>query len=1045
MVKKILITLLICTILMTTLISALDFDNTQTILEKEGLAGYKDIEITNWLGLGEKLWSGTLDSNTKTCGNNCEAIQTITLHEKGSLVDDVIFERIYEDGSREESNIRSYQVMIKTGQQPYEVNDYEYICTNTGKININGTAETICENKLIGTHIEYNSEWTNYILGTEMDAGIYITKLIGSKRLDWSYDWIYKTQGESLDEWAVWGTVGMMDDFEGDLNASWTSTGSGNGGSPKTLLGDFYIYPIAVAGTGFLNVVYEGANLNGEYTLRLLADKATIGGGDSSASYSYVLKDESGNGVTFYTQTGNVAFTTDYYIDSKIFPSTNKLNSSKDGGLETEYDISSLVDGDEWYYSIETTESDTNLELYIEYINITDMNNLLPITLNSPVDNYYSSLNEIEFNVTGTIVGITTIANATLYGNQSGSFIIINSTIGLTGTTEEVIWDNTFIEGEFDWYVNYCDSDGVCSYSTENRTISIDTTFPSITINQPTAIENIGYYNKNETLNWSISDTNLGNIWWEYNNTNTTLYGTENTTEFILAIIPFNGTLWANDSVGNVNSTFIEWEYNIFVNNETYSEQTYGSSYETFIINLNYDPIKWELIEGNLWYNNTEYTGTDGASGDNVIFSTEIQIPTSATSLNNSFYWIIALTNGTGTYYFNITEHNQTVSPIILHLCDATYNITTLNFSLKEEGTFNFLNGSLEATFDYWGGGDGSVFQEYSFSNASENSNYAFCIAPAYAEFITDATISYYKTGYDRREYLLDDYTINNQTENITLYLSTTASTDIFTFTVRDENDDTVQDAIIRVQRWDIGTNNFYTVGTISMAADGTGIINMRLNDAWYRYQVLYGGTLYLTTEPVKESSTARTLNIDLAAANPYDQFGEIDYSLTYNEDTNITIFSYADTTGAVQVGCLRVLEMTGLGNNEVYYSCVESTSGTLSYEINDSGTYIIRAIFRLNSDYGGVEKVIDEIIRQGTPDRFVIIGKYGSVISLLLTGTAAAIGIAAGSIPLGLGLIMASLVLEGLIGWLNISSAVLYGLISIVILIALNLKRKGG
>ncbi len=95
------------------------------------------------------------------------------------------------------------------------------------------------------------------------------------------------------------------------------------------------------------------------------------------------------------------------------------------------------------------------------------------------------------------------------------------------------------------------------------------------------------------------------------------------------------------------------------------------------------------------------------------------------------------------------------------------------------------------------------------------------------------------------------------------------------------------------------------------MAADGTGIINMRLNDAWYRYQVLYGGTLYLTTEPVKESSTARTLNIDLAAANPYDQFGEIDYSLTYNEDTNITIFSYADTTGAVQVGCLRVLEMT--------------------------------------------------------------------------------------------------------------------------------------
>ncbi len=91
------------------------------------------------------------------------------------------------------------------------------------------------------------------------------------------------------------------------------------------------------------------------------------------------------------------------------------------------------------------------------------------------------------------------------------------------------------------------------------------------------------------------------------------------------------------------------------------------------------------------------------------------------------------------------------------------------------------------------------------------------------------------------------------------------------------------------------------------------------------------------------------------------------------------------------------------------------------------------------------VEKVIDEIIRQGTPERFTTFGKFGSVISLLLTGTAAAIGIAAGSIPLGLGLIIASLILENLIGWLNITSTVLYGLISIIILIALNLKRKGG
>jgi len=582
-----------------------------------------------------------------------------------------------------------------------------------------------------------------------------------------------------------------------------------------------------------------------------------------------------------------------------------------------------------------------------------------------------------------------------------------------------------------------------CGFSLENRTVIVDTNSPNIIINRPQIIEDIGYFNGNETLNWSVSDTNLDSIWWEYNGTNTTLYGAENSTSFTLADNLFNGTLWANDTVGNTNSSFIEWEYNVFVNNETYSEQTYGTSYETFEVNFNYDSGKWGLVEASLWYNGTEYVGINGVSGNNAIFSKEIQIPTSATSINNSFHWVVSLTNGTGTYNFNITEHNQTVNPIVLHICDETYNITTLNFTLKEEGTFSLLNGSLDATFDYWGGGDGSIFQEYSFSNVSENYNYAFCIAPAYAEFITDATISYYKDGYDRREYLLNDYTINNQTENINLYLATTASTDIFTFTVRDENDDTVQDAIINIQRWDIGTNNFYTVGMVKTAADGTGIINMRLNDAWYRYQVLYEGTLYLTTEPVKESSTTRTLNINLAAANPYDQFDEIDYSLTYNNQTNVTIFTYADTTGAVQTGCLKVLEMTGLGNIGVYYSCVESTSGTLSYEINDTGTYVIRAIFRLTSEYDSVEKVVDEIIRQGTPERFVIIGKFGSVISLLLTGTAAALGIAAASIPLGLGLIVTSLIFENLMGWVNLTTTVLYSLISIVILIAINLRRR--
>jgi hypothetical protein len=217
----------------------------------------------------------------------------------------------------------------------------------------------------------------------------------------------------------------------------------------------------------------------------------------------------------------------------------------------------------------------------------------------------------------------------------------------------------------------------------------------------------------------------------------------------------------------------------------------------------------------------------------------------------------------------------------------------------------------------------------------------------------------------------------------------------------------------------------------------------MRLNDAWYRFKVNYNDKLYLTTEPRKESGTSRILSISLTAANPYKKFEDIDYSLTYNEDTNVSVFTYADITGSVATGCLQVLKTEGDGNTEVYYSCVQSTSGTLSHQIEDDGTYIIRAIFKLTSEFDSVEQVVDEIVRQGTSARFIIIDKFGQVISLILIGTAAVLGIAIGSIPLGLGLIGTTVVLVNLMGWLNISGSVLYGLISIIILIAINLRRR--
>jgi len=1005
-----LVTLMIMLISIST-ISAMDWDNRQKVLEKVGTAGYNDIEIGNIFGLGKTLWSGTLNYNSNACSKNCEAIQTIELKEKGSLIDDIKFETIKEDKSRTEQNIKSYQIYINSS-----IDTYEWKCINGEYYSKNDTYEQICSNIKTGTH----NGWINYNLGTELETGTYEVKLEGSKKPSRTIDWIYYSQGEWLNAWAVWGNISAGDDAQVNLDSP-----ADNYESAINFI-EFNCSSKITSGVVLANISFWH-NASGTWELNQTNIVEGIGGDiwTKKEDWTTTINDSTPRGIQFYvinntrlkvvTKSSTTDATKMLLLDNNLvlISSASFIGNTATFNTATE----DLTAGN--YY---------RLEAWGEGIDFKQ-----ELTGGTP----YPQLSATS----GVINATTGSLNGTL--NSGNHFNIENITFSNSIFHTNASFNISISEPTL-WSCSACDTGGDCGVALENRTIGLDTDNPQVTINIPQTTEDIGYYNVNQTLNWSIVESNFDSAWYNYNGTNITIYGANNETSFELDGTDYNLTFWANDTLGNINETFLEWSYTLFVNNETYSAISYGSSFESFEINLNYDSSSWGLIEGSLWYNTTSYVGSDGASGDNAIFSTEIQIPTNASIVINPFYWTIALTNGTGTFYFNITEHNQTINPIVLQFCNATINTTTLNFTLKEAGTFDLLNGSLEATFNYWGGGDGLIYQTYSYTNQTDNNtNYAFCIDPIYAEFVTDATISYYKEGYDRREYLLSDYTLNNVTENINLYLTTTASTDIFTFTVRDENDDIVPGATIRIQRWDIGTNNFYTVGMVYTSADGTGIINMRLNDAWYRYQVLYNNILYLTTEPVKESSTSRTLNIDLATTNPYDQFEEIDYSLTYNNQTNVTIFTYADTTGAIQIGCLRVLEMTGLGNTEVYYSCVESTSGTLSYEINDSGTYIIRAIFRLTEAYDSVEKVIDEIIRQGTPERFTIIDKFGSVISLLLTGTSATIGIAAGSIPLGLGLIIASLIIVNLLGWLNITSTVLYGLLSIIILIALNLRRK--
>lgn len=545
-------------------------------------------------------------------------------------------------------------------------------------------------------------------------------------------------------------------------------------------------------------------------------------------------------------------------------------------------------------------------------------------------------------------------------------------------------------------------------------------------------------YNSGSAYSYRAQATRYGLV-------NTTVTCSANTTTFQLQDRWFNLTFWANDTLGNLANNFTSWNYRIFENYQTFNSTVFETSQETFRINATYDSSSYTSIVANLVYNGTKYPGTNIGSGDNILFTRTIQIPEIGPK-TQQFWWEFVLTGS--SYTINSTFQSQSITAFDLHICDANYTTPALNFTIKEEGTFNPLNASMEAEFEYWISGAPITTKTYNFQDLTDgNVNYSFCISPSDVNLKTNAIVSYFKTGYDRREYYLTNAELSNDTQNIDLYLAATNATSIFTFLVLDENENPVEDAQIRIQRWDIGTGIFYTVNMIETDQEGKASTNLRLNDAWYRYQVLYEGDLKLQTNPVKETTTSRTLRIVLGSGDPYYDydFGSLAHLLTFNNATNTFTFTYADTTGGVVLGCLKIWLVGAMQNEIENNECVSSTSATLSYIATENGTYIAQGIVQLSSNYSNIQQIVDELtVVIGKANRFQIIDSFGQVISLVLIGTSAMLGVAAGSIILGTLLIFGSLILVNLLGWLYFTDTVLYGLISILILIVMLSKRSG-
>ena len=471
-----------------------------------------------------------------------------------------------------------------------------------------------------------------------------------------------------------------------------------------------------------------------------------------------------------------------------------------------------------------------------------------------------------------------------------------------TTTTKIQTFQRTITESTL-WNVQVCDSDGDCGFAPANYTVHLDTGAPIITVENPTGILDYNAIGLNETLNVTFTDSNLDSCWYNYNGTNITidgcLTGVKNSTEFILDADNLNMTLYTNDSLGNLNSTFIEWNYKILELNLTYNEEVLDLSLEDFIL---YAQASEEITASKLHYNGNTYDSSILSLGSGLYkISNSIQIPDVAVDTNFTFFFNIT----TSTDTFTTQSNNQSVFVLLIDNC-ASYTNEIFNISLFDEKTLLDLLGTIEVNLELFNT-DKSTALTTAVANFYNMSNMAICSNVNLTDtgYYYDLELRYYvdPTNTSTFLYVPEFYHIQkastaNFPQSLNLYnLNINESTE-FTMFYRDNNYVARPNVLLQIERKYISEGLFRTVEIPITSSEGNAIGHFDLNN--YKYKIIAtqdGEVLNVFDNPaiVCESELSGLCTLTLngqGSPNPfedYDTIQDISYAISLN-DTEITI-----------------------------------------------------------------------------------------------------------------------------------------------------------
>jgi len=563
------------------------------------------------------------------------------------------------------------------------------------------------------------------------------------------------------------------------------------------------------------------------------------------------------------------------------------------------------------------------------------------------------------------------------------SITLGSATSSTTQTFNRTLTDTTL------WSCQACDSDGDCGFALENRTVSIDTTAPTITIESPTGIYDYGSQGASETLNVTFTDSNLDTCWYSYNGTNTTIdgcqTGVKNSTTFTLQRDVYTMTTWANDSVGNINSSTTTWDYKVFANSQNYDNTTLGGTISTFDLNATLGS-GIVLSVPYLVYNDTAYGGTFSQTGSDIFTSVDITIPFVSTQTNITFYWTLRLSDNT---FINASSYNQTINPLGLDDCSVHSN-QIFNFTVYDEEELTEVdNATIEYIFSIYNADRSSLL--LNISGKKETNPLLICTGyplTNLTQYSLDYILKFYSndtigsgnlTYIDARYYNMLNFNLTNSTvpQTIELYEITESNSTKFQITFRDSTMALSSDTLIYVQRQYVSENVWRDVEVPLTDSNGQAVVNLVKNTVLYNLIMIDVNRNILasfTDITAFCDESFGTCNLQLNAPSTvtsvynFSEATGLSYSRpTYSDTTKLISLSFSSINASNPTVRMVVTSENQFQNRTVCNSSLQSSVGVLTCNVSsraDIDKYLFVEVYSNNIFVGTYSiSLIDESI----------------------------------------------------------------------------------